>query len=188
MGTVSSFSFSDDGNEIVGEIVKKLISIAFVLILTSVVILSVKGSTMREIRSEIEIAAPPAKVWSILMNFDSWKEWNPIVIEASGVAALGSALSVTMRNEAGKDGPKYAPVVTVSQEPKSFRWRAIMMFEFLFTNDKVFELEATAGGTRLIHTELFSGIVVPLFWSKLNEGVPPMLKSMNDALKARAEK
>ncbi len=44
---------------------------------------------MREIRTEIEIAVPPTKVWSILMDFDNWKEWSPIINQASGVAALG---------------------------------------------------------------------------------------------------
>ena len=63
-----------------------------------------------------------------------------------------------------------------------------MMAEFLFTNDKVFELEETGSGTRLIHKELFSGLLVPLFGSMLKEGVPSMLQSMNEALKAKAEK
>ena len=143
---------------------------------------------MREIRTEIEIAAPSTKVWSILTDFDKWKEWNPIVKQASGVASLGSKLSVTMRGKDGKDGPKYMPIVTILQEPKSFRWRGKMMSEFLFTNDKVFELEETGSGTRLIHKELFSGMLVPLFWSKFDKHVPSMLKSMNGALKIKAEK
>jgi len=63
-----------------------------------------------------------------------------------------------------------------------------MMFEFLFTNDKVFEFEETRSGTLLIHKELFSGMLVPLFWGYLNNGVPPMLNSMNEALKKTAEK
>jgi len=52
---------------------------------------------MREIRTEIEIAAPVTKVWSILTDFDNWKEWNPIVEQESGVASPGSKLSMTMR-------------------------------------------------------------------------------------------
>ncbi len=143
---------------------------------------------MREIRTEIEIAAPPIKVWSILTDFDNWKNWNPIVNQASGVASLGAELSVTMRGDDGKDGPKYRPIITNFEEPKYFRWRGKMMAEFLFTNDKVFELEETSSGTRLIHKELFSGMLVPMFWSKFDKGVPPMLKSMNDALKRKAEK
>ncbi len=141
---------------------------------------------MRELRTEIEISAPLTKVWSILTDFDKWKDWNPIS-QASGVASLGSKLSVTMSGDNGKDGMTYTPMVTELEEPKSFRWRGKMMAGFLFTNDKVFELEEIGSGTRLIHSEEFSGILVPMFWSKLNKGVPPMLKSMNDALKTLAE-
>jgi len=143
---------------------------------------------MREIRTEIEIAAPLTKVWSVLIDFDKWKAWNPIVSQASGVASLGSKLSITMCGKDGKDAQKYMPIVTSIQEPRYFRWRAKMMAEFLFTNDKVFELEEMGTGTRLIHTEAFSGIIVQMFWSKLNKHVPTMLKSMNEALKIIAEK
>ena len=142
---------------------------------------------MRELRTEIEIAAPIAEVWSILTDFNNWKDWNPIG-EASGVATLGSKLSVTMRCDDGKDGQTYLPVITNLDEPKAFRWRAVMMAGFLFTNDKVFELEEVSSGTRLIHKEEFSGILVPLFWSKMEKGALPMLKKMNDALKVKAEK
>ena len=142
---------------------------------------------MREIRTEIEIKAPNTKVWNILTHFDNWKEWNPIVNQTSGTVSPGSKLNITMRGKNSKDGPKYIPVVTLIEEPKSFHWRAKMMFGFLFTNDKVLELEETPSGTRLIHKKLFSGILVPLFWNQLNQGVPHMLKSMNNALKKKAE-
>ena len=143
---------------------------------------------MREIRTEIEIAAPVTKVWSILTDFDNWKGWNPIVDQASGVASPGSKLSMTLRCGDGKEGNKYMPVVTNVEDPKSFRWRATMMAGFLFTNDKVLELEETGSGTRLVHIEAFSGILVPLLWGKMEKSIAPMLESMNDALKIKAEK
>jgi hypothetical protein len=142
---------------------------------------------MRELRTEIDIAAPITKVWNILTDFDHWKDWNPIS-QASGAASLGSKLTITMGGCEGKDGMKYRPIITHLEEPKSFRWRGVMMAGFLFTNDKVFELEETSSGTRLIHREEFSGLLVPMFWGKLNQGALPMLKSMNDALKVIAEK
>lgn len=142
---------------------------------------------MRELRTEIEIAAPITKVWRILTDFNHWKEWNPIC-QASAVASLGSKVTVMMGGKDGKDGMKYTPVITNFEAPKYFRWRGKMMAGFLFTNDKVFELEEMGSGTRLIHKEAFSGILVPLFWGKLNKGVIPMLKSMNDSLKITAEK
>ena len=145
---------------------------------------------MREIQTEIEIAAPLIKVWNILTDFDNWNEWNPIVNQASGVASLGSKLDITMcgkEGKGGKDGPKYMPIITNLDEPTFFRWRAKMMAGFIFTNDKIFELEESDSGTRLIHKEAFSGILIPMFWSNLNKHVPSMLKSMNEALKVIAE-
>lgn len=143
---------------------------------------------MRELRTEIEIAAPLQDVWNVLTDFDHWKDWNPIVNQVNGAASSGAKLSVTMRGKDGKDGPKYKPVIKEIDAPKSFRWRAVMIAEFLFTNDKEVELEKTGSGTRLIHRELFGGTLVPLFWSKLSKDALPMLESMNNALKSEAEK
>ena len=151
-------------------------------------ILWMNGNETREIQTEIEIAAPPEKVWSILVNVDNWNKWNPIINQASGVASVGSELTITMRGEDGKDGPKYMPIVTDYKEPKLFVWRAKMMSEFMFTNGRVFELEKTNSGTRLINKETFRGMLVPLFWSKLSSHVPLMLKEMNSALKKQVEK
>lgn len=143
---------------------------------------------MREIRTEIDIAAPAAKVWSTLMDFDSWKNWNPTVSEATGAASLGSKLKVTMCGKGGKSAQSYAPTITSFEKPKLFRWRATMIAGFLFTNDKVFELQETNSGTKLIHKELFDGVLVPMFWGKFEKFVPPMLVSMNEALKKNVEK
>jgi hypothetical protein len=142
---------------------------------------------MREIKTEIQIAASPAKVWTILTDFDHWKDWNPIVKQVSGAAAVGSQLRVTMCGKEGSAGHTYMPVITDLEGPKSFRWRAKMMAGFLFTNDKVFELKEVKGGTQLVHKELFGGLMVPLFWSKMTPAVPNMLESMNKALKKKAE-
>lgn len=90
--------------------------------------------------------------------------------------------------EKGKDGPKYNPTITELEEPNYFRWRAHMFAGFIFTNDKIFELEETNSGTRLTHKEMFSGLLAPIFCGQMEKGVPPMLNSMNKALKKLAEK
>ncbi len=143
---------------------------------------------MREIRTEIEIAASPLKVWDILTDLDKWKEWNPIVNQASGNPTLGSKISITMSGKDGKDANNYTPLIIKFEESKSFHWRAEMMASFLFTNERIIELEETDLGTRLIQIETFSGLLVSLFWGKMEKHVPAMLKSMNEALKELAEK
>jgi len=142
---------------------------------------------MREISSEIEINAPLTEVWAILMDFDKWSEWNPTVNQIYGTATLGSKLGITMAGPEGKDDQKYSAEITTFETPRSFRWRAVMIAGFLMTNDRSFELEPAGEGTKLVNTEHFSGLFVSLFWSKLERFVPDSLKSMNEALKAKAE-
>ena len=62
-----------------------------------------------------------------------------------------------------------------------------MMSGVIFTNDRVFELKEQNGGTVFINKEEFSGLMVPLFWNKMNQFVVPMLEKMNKALKDKME-
>ena len=168
---------------------KKIIIIFIGLAIAGIIYLSVEGSKMQEIKTEIEISAPPPKVWSIITNINNWKEWSPIINDSQGTVSVGSKLSITMMGkEKGKDGPKYNPTITELEEPNYFRWRAHMLAGFIFTNDKIFELEETNSGTRLTHKEMFSGLLAPIFCGQMEKGVPPMLNSMNKALKELAEK
>ena len=168
---------------------KKILIIFAALLAAGFTYLAVEGSKVQEIKTEIEISAPPSKVWAIITDINNWQEWSPIINASQGTASVGSKLSITMMGkEKGKDGPKYNPVITELEEPNHFRWRAHMMAGFIFTNDKVFELEETSSGTRLTHKEMFSGLLAPIFCTKMEEGVPPMLNSMNEALKDLAEK
>ena len=168
----------------------KKISIIFVaLLFIGVTYLAIEGSEMQEIKTEIEISAPPSKVWGILTDINNWQEWSPIINASNGEASIGSKLSITMMGkEEGKDGPKYSPIIEELNEPRYFRWTATMLAGFIFTNDKIFELVETESGTRLTHTETFKGLLAPIFCGQMEKGVPPMLNAMNKALKELAEK
>ena len=168
----------------------KILFILFVCItFIGITYLAIKGSEMQEIETEIEITAPPSKVWSILTDVNKWQEWSPIINSSQGETSVGSELSITMMGkEEGKDGPKYSPKITELNEPNYFRWRAHMLAGFIFTNDKIFKLEETKTGTHLTHTETFKGLLAPIFCNQMEKGVPPMLNSMNKALKELAEK
>lgn len=166
---------------------RKCLIILFLVALGLFLVLWIKGNDMREIQTEIEIATSPEAVWDVVTDIDKWSEWSPIINQSSGSASLGSELTITMIGKGESNGPNYSPVVTVFEKPTLFRWRGKMISEFMFTNDKVFELVKTEIGTRVIHKELFKGVLVPLFWGKLNESVPSMLDSMNAALKEKLE-
>ena len=172
---------------------KKIILLFIALLFVGFIYLAIEGNKMQEIKTEIEILAPSSKVWSIITDINNWQQWSSIINASHGTASVGSKLSITMMGkEEGKDGPKYNPVIMELDEPNHFRWRAHMLAEFIFTNDKIFELKETStemgAGTRLTHIETFKGLLAPIFCGQMEEGVPPMLNSMNKALKALAEK
>ena len=143
---------------------------------------------MKQVITEIEISAPPEKVWAILTNFNHWIEWNTTITKASGETAINAQLNITMSNEKGKDSNAYSPIITQLEAPKRLRWQAKMMANFLFKNEKLVELEATETGTKMMHTEFFSGLMVKAFWGKMKDGVPLIMNKMNQDLKAAAEK
>lgn len=168
---------------------KKNILILIALVGAGIIFLAIAGSKLQEVKTEIEISAPPSKVWSIISDINNWQEWSPVIKESHGAASVGSELTITMiGKEKGKDGPKYSPIITELEEPEYFRWRAHMLTGFIFTNYKIFELEETSSGTRLTHTESFKGLLAPIFCGQMEKVVPPMLNSMNKALKDLAEK
>lgn len=167
---------------------KKVVYTLLILLAIGIIFLAVKGGKMQEIKTEIDIAASPAKVWSIIADVEQWQQWSPIINASKGKPAIGSTLSITMANkEKGTDGPKYSPVVIGFEEQKTFHWRAQMLAGFVFTNDKIFKLEATETGTHVTHIETFKGLMAPLMAGSVEKNVPAMLDSMNQALKDLAE-
>jgi len=168
---------------------KKLFILFISLTFIGITYLAIEGSEVQEIKTEIEISAPPSKVWEIITDINRWQEWSPIINASHGATSVGSKLNITMvGKEEGKDGPQYNPIITNLNEQRYFRWRAHMLAGFIFTNDKIFELKETESGTRLTHTETFKGLLAPIFCGQMEKGVPPMLNSMNTALKELAEK
>ena len=168
---------------------KRIFQVLGLLLLLAIVYLSISGRKMQTVKTEIEIYAPPEKVWGIITDIDKWHEWSPTINNSAGEAVVGSTVTITMMSkEEGKDGPKYSPKIIQMDEPMYFHWRANMMAGFIFTNDKIIELEKTDAGTKLTHTETFKGLMAVLMKGQMEKGVPPMLTMMNDALKQLAEK
>jgi len=143
---------------------------------------------MKEIKTEIKILSTPDKVWKTLMDLPNWSEWNPIVNKIEGNLKVGEELSITMCSSKGNDGKKYKSVIREIDENKRFSFVATMMAKFMFTADRIIELKKTEEGTLFTQKEIYSGLMVSLFWKKLSTDATEMLHSMNKALKKEIEK
>jgi hypothetical protein len=70
---------------------------------------------------------------------------------------------------------------------RAFEWLGRLVMPLLFDGRHRFELVPNGDGTRLIHTEHFTGLLVPLLKKSLDTKTVAGFEAMNTALKARAE-
>jgi hypothetical protein len=139
-----------------------------------------------ELHTEILIDAPPATVWAILTDFAAYPDWNPFVTSAVGTLAVGERLVIRLAPPGGKP-VTFKPTVTVVEAPRSFEWFGRVLLPGLFDGRHRFELLPDGDGTRLLQTERFAGVLVPLMRRSLDTQTRAGFDAMNTAVAARAE-
>jgi len=142
---------------------------------------------VKELHTEIEIAASPERVWRELTDFAKYAEWNPLVPAASGEVREGQQIRVTL--QAGKRAIKIKPRLLRVVPHRELAWRGSLPVPGLFTGEHIFEIEALGDQrVRFRHREKFSGLLVPLMSRMLDGQTRRGFEAMNEALKARAER
>lgn len=139
------------------------------------------------IRTEITIDAPVEVVWRHLTDLPRYQEWNPFIVEAAGEVAVGAKLTNRIQPPGGR-AATFKPTVTEVEPHRSFEWLGRLGLPGIFDGRHRFELEAAVdGGTRLVHREQFSGLLVRVLRRSLDTKTLEGFEAMNEALRARAE-
>lgn len=140
-----------------------------------------------EIKTEILINATPEKVWSILTDFKKYPEWNPFIKYIKGEVKVGNTIEVRIEPPGAK-GMSFKPEVLLFENLKQIKWLGHLLFPGLFDGEHKFELvHGTDGTTTFIQSEIFKGILVPLFKKQLENNTKQGFVEMNKQLKERAE-
>ncbi len=139
-----------------------------------------------DLHTEIEIEATPAAVWEILTDLDRYADWNPFITSTAGTVAVGEKLTNRLEPPGGK-AMTFKPTVTVVEAERTFEWLGRLGLPGVFDGRHRFELTPTPAGTRLTHTEHFSGILVRFMKRSLDTRTKAGFEAMNAALEARAE-
>ncbi|WP_186757147.1 SRPBCC domain-containing protein [Echinicola salinicaeni] len=135
-----------------------------------------------KITTQIQINAPAQKVWEILMGFETYPQWNPFVKSLEGDIREGGRIEIKL------PGMTFKPIIQVIRPNKEFRWLGHLWIKGLFDGEHCFQLEQLADGkTRFIHSEYFSGILVPFFRKQLLAKTKFGFEAMNKSLKNRVE-
>jgi len=138
------------------------------------------------IATVVEIDAPPARVWSVLVDLAAYPQWNPFIVEAAGTVAVGERLSLRMALP-GRDPMSIRPRLLVVEPERELRWQGRLLLPGLFDGEHAFVLTALANGrTRLDHWEDFSGVLLPIARGMVYEATVQSFHALNAALAQRA--
>ncbi len=145
------------------------------------------------VETTLTIKAKPQAVWEVLTDLERWSEWNPHIFDASGKPAVGEKLDLTMwqgepaASAAKNKTQRFKPTVITSIQNSQLAWQGRLAgIPGLFTGLHSFELVEVGGGTQLIHSEQFSGILVRPF-AKMLAHLPHTFSLVNEKLAARVE-
>lgn len=142
----------------------------------------------KELLTEIEINASPAKVWRVLTDFAQFPDWNPFVRKISGKPLAGEKLEIFIQPAGGR-GMTFKPTVLKAEKEKELRWLGRLFVAGLFDGEHFFIIEPiNESKVKFIHGENFSGLLVGLFGKSLDTDTLRGFREMNEALKKRAEK
>lgn len=136
----------------------------------------------------MDIDAPPAAVWRVLLDFPRYHEWSSFLVDIAGMAEPGTRLRITV--QLSPDGSRYVFTPTVLQvtRPFALRWLGRLWLPGLFDGEQGFLLEPLGGGrTRLRHGGEFNGFLALLLWRRITAVTAAGFLAFNQSLKRRVE-
>ena len=158
--------------------------------LTTIILISFLNPTAmaKEIKTEILINVTPEKVWSILTNFEEYKNWNPFIKSLKGDVKAGNKIIVKIEPPEAK-GMTFKPKILSFETNKELRWLGHLLIKGIFDGEHKFELIDNGNGTTTFkQSEKFKGVLVPLFSKQLDNNTKKGFEEMNKKLKELAEK
>jgi|SRR5271169_718734 len=140
-----------------------------------------------EIKTEIEINAPPSRVWGVLTDFSHYPDWNPFILELKGSVRQGA--TITYRFEF----PRHIRISTAAEilrfdQPRELCWTAHFLSPRVFNGEHYFAIAPTSGGAvTFSHGEIFTGRLLPIALPILQKYGARTYEALNVALKQRVE-
>ena len=129
---------------------------------------------MKILKTEIEIAAAPQTVWSILDDLDRYGEWNALVPRIAGRTTVGRILDAAIAYT-GQSAIDFRPKILRIVGARELRWVSEIPGDPPSRAEHYFILTPTAeGGTGFENTEIFERAPV---LAKLRSEVEKVIKS-----------
>ncbi len=119
----------------------------------------------------------------MLTDLAACPEWNPLFPQASGQVTVGQRLTLASRPAAGRP-MTIRPKLLAVRPGAELRW--VSSLPGIIGGEHSFTLTPVGDGTRLVQSESFRGLLVPLS-GKTIAAAEADFAALNRALKQRAE-
>lgn len=139
---------------------------------------------MKELRTALTIPAATSEVWNVLVDLHAFAEWNPFIVAAAGDVEVGARLMLRMQPPGGR-AMTFRPRVTVAEPSRTLEWLGHLGLPGIFDGRHRFELQPHADGTRVVQSETFTGVAVPLLWRTLEDSTRTGFEALNAGLRSR---
>ncbi len=141
-----------------------------------------------EVRAEIDIDAPPAAVWAVLVDLPRYPEWNPFTPKVEGRPEVGTDVVLHVAMKPGKPLLRQVERVTAAEPERELSWGTEMMAGYLLRAERKQYVEARpGGGARYVTYDTFEGPLVPLVMALYRAHIQRGFDETARALKRRAE-
>ena len=138
-------------------------------------------------RTEFEVDASDEQVWTVLVDFERYADWNPSVPSISGELREGSTVSLTLVMP-GRPNLNVKAALQEVTPNRRLTWRGHLGADRLFTGYREFALEPLAENrVRVTHIEDLQGWIAPVFEALMGRSVQRHHDTFNESLKSRAE-
>jgi|SRR5579863_2846493 len=137
------------------------------------------------IRTEIWINSPPDRVWSVLTDTAAYPVWNPLITHLDGDLREGNTIRFTQGS--GPDAMTFQPRILRARPATELVWKGSLWMPGIFDAERHFQLGGQGSGTHFIQSESFSGLLAGKLTADAIQATEQGMRSMNAALKARAE-
>jgi hypothetical protein len=142
---------------------------------------------MQTIVTTVEIDASPAKLWSVLTDFDDLPRWNPFIKEVKGRIEKGEHLKVLLSLPGSRVLSFHLRLIRVLAE-QELRLYGQLWIPLLFKMEHILEIKPfDRNQALLIHREVFQGLLVPFLWRSYGTRMWQFLIEMNNAIRKHAE-
>lgn len=139
--------------------------------------------------ADVEIDAPPERVWEVIVDLPRYPEWNPFTIDVRSSLREGDPVDLTVRmSRLGRTLVQREHVREVTPH-RRLRWGMELGSRWLLSGERDQRLEPLPNGrTRYVTEDVIAGALAPLVFALFGPSLQEGFTAMASALALEAER